>query len=75
MPKSVAGLPQTYIDVGGLDIFRDEDIAYAQRLAAENIDTEFHLYPGIPHGFELFAANISVAKRAMDNRYKAILAV
>ena len=28
-----AGLPPVYIDVGDLDIFRDEDIAYAQNLA------------------------------------------
>ena len=71
--KSVAGLPPTYIDVGTLDIFRDEDIVYAQRLAAENIDTEFHLYPGLPHGFELVALHTEVSKRANENRYKAIL--
>ncbi len=29
----VSGLPDTYIDVGDLDIFRDEDIAYARRLS------------------------------------------
>ena len=71
--KSVVGLPPTYIDVGGLDLFRDEDLLYAQRLAAENINTEFHLYPGLPHGFELFATSIDASKRANENRQKAIL--
>ena len=28
----LAGLPDTYIDVGDLDIFRNEDIGYARRL-------------------------------------------
>ncbi len=32
--ESVEGLPSTYIDTGGLDLFRDEDIDFAARLAA-----------------------------------------
>jgi acetyl esterase/lipase len=71
--KSLAGLPPAYIDVGELDIFRNEDIAYATRLLAENISTEFHLYPGLPHAFELIAPNISATKRAYENRLKAML--
>lgn len=69
---SVEGLPSTYIDVGGLDIFRDEDVEYARRLAAANIPTEFHLYPGVPHGFDLFAPNISTTATANANRLKAM---
>ncbi len=70
--KSLAGLPPTYIDVGGLDIFRDEDLAYAARLAAENISTEFHLYPDVPHAFDLIAPEASVTKRASANRFAAM---
>ena len=32
-PTDLPGLPDTYIDVGDLDIFRDEDISYASRLS------------------------------------------
>jgi acetyl esterase/lipase len=71
--KSVAGLPPTYIDVGSLDIFRDEDMAFASRLLAENITTEFHLYPGLPHAFDLIAPNISLSKRAHQARVAAML--
>lgn len=70
--SSVLGLPPTYIDVGELDIFRDEDMEYALRLSKACVPTEFHLYPGVPHGFELLAPSISVVKRAMENRLKAI---
>ncbi|EXJ55892.1 hypothetical protein A1O7_08823 [Cladophialophora yegresii CBS 114405] len=70
---SLAGLPSAYIDVGGLDIFRDEDLEYARRLAAEDIDVEFHLYPGVPHAFELFAPKSGVTERAMANRLRALL--
>lgn len=46
----VSGLPPSYVCVGGADGFRDEDIEYAQRLMAAGVDTELHVYPGVPHG-------------------------
>ncbi|KAJ6002525.1 Alpha/Beta hydrolase protein [Penicillium sp. IBT 35674x] len=70
---SLAGLPPTYIDVGELDIFRDESITYATRLLGENISTELHVYPGLPHGFEMVAPFISATARAQANRCKAML--
>lgn len=71
--ESVDGLPSTYIDVGGLDIFRDECMKYASRLAAANISTEFHLYPGVPHFFEFLGPTAPVTLRALQNRLSAIL--
>lgn len=68
--EEVAGLPSTYIDVGNLDLFRDEDIAYAARLAAAHVDVEFHVYSGVPHGFEA-AQQSAVAKSARENRIRA----
>ncbi|KAA8648835.1 alpha/beta hydrolase [Aspergillus tanneri] len=72
---SMVGLPPTYIDVGELDIFRDEDITYAARIAAANISLEFHVYPGLPHAFDVYARDIEVTKRAIAHRYKAVLAI
>ncbi|OAG38895.1 hypothetical protein AYO21_06926 [Fonsecaea monophora] len=72
---SVEGLPPTYIDVGDLDIFRDEDIEYARRIAAANIQTELHVYPGVPHGFDLVAKDISATVNAMANRVRAIQSI
>ena len=69
--ESVEGLPSTYIDVGGLDLFRNEDIRFATRLAEANVEVEFHLYPGVPHGFES-APTASVVTLALQNRIKAI---
>ncbi|RSL99258.1 hypothetical protein CDV31_012267 [Fusarium ambrosium] len=70
---SLEGLPPTYLDVGGLDIFRDETVAYAMRLMAENITTELHVYSGLPHGFELIGKDISATARAHENRIKTLL--
>ncbi|KAK7756897.1 hypothetical protein SLS62_000913 [Diatrype stigma] len=66
----LAGLPSTYVEVGNLDLFRDEDIDYVARLAKANVDVEFHLYPGLPHGFGA-AANLAVTKNAKANLVKA----
>lgn len=68
----LAGLPDTYIDVGDLDIFRDEDIAYARGLADAGVPTEFHLHPGCPHAFEALAHAADVSKRAMNDRVRRL---
>jgi acetyl esterase/lipase len=42
-----AALPPAYIEVGQLDIFRDEDLAYAGLLSRAGVPVEFHLRPGV----------------------------
>lgn len=73
--ENVAGLPPTYIDVGTLDIFRDEDVAYATRLLRAGVQTELHVYPGVPHAFDLIGPDLQVTKGAFANRVRAIRAV
>ena len=68
----LAGLPDTYIDVGDLDIFRDEDIAYAGRLSDAGVPTELHLHPGCPHAFEALARGADVAARALNDRIRRL---
>jgi len=46
----LTGLPPAYIAVGTLDLFVDEDIAYAQALLVADVPTELHIYPGAYHG-------------------------
>ena len=65
-------LPPTYIDVGDLDLFRNEDIDYARRLADAGVPIEFHLYPGCPHAFEALAYGADVASRALDDRIRRL---
>ena len=70
-----SGLPAAYIDVGDLDIFRDEAIAYAQNLARAGVPIELHVHPGAPHGWERFAPGSGVAVRAMADRARAVSAL
>ncbi|MFI5588412.1 alpha/beta hydrolase [Amycolatopsis sp. NPDC051758] len=68
----LSGLPPTYLEVGQLDIFRDEDLNYARRLGAAGVDVEFHLHPGVPHEFETFAWDTDVARRAVADRLRVL---
>lgn len=60
----LSGLPPTYLMVGGLDGFADEDIDYAMRLNHAGVAVELHVYPGAPHGFEGFAPKAAVSRQA-----------
>ncbi|WP_231577938.1 alpha/beta hydrolase [Thermorudis peleae] len=62
--EDLTGLPPAYVMVGECDLFRDEDIAYAQRLLQAGVATELHVYPGAFHGFDGFAPQASVSQRA-----------
>lgn len=66
-------LPPAYIDVGELDIFRDEDLQYARILGQANVSCEFHLIPGAIHAFELIAPQSQVARFTLAQREKAVM--
>lgn len=58
----VRGLPPTFIGVGAIDLFVDEDVAYAHRLIDAGVPTELVVVPGAFHGFDGIAAQTSVAQ-------------
>jgi acetyl esterase/lipase len=68
-------LPPAYIEVGQLDIFCNEDIAYALRLSQAGIPVELHVHPGAPHGFELIAPASKVAQRSTQDRLRVLQAL
>jgi acetyl esterase/lipase len=63
--------PATYMEVGNLDLFRDECATFAARLAAADVDVEFHMFSGVAHGFE-GARDIGITKRAVQGRLRVI---
>lgn len=66
------GLAPAFISVGDLDIFRNESLAYAAKLAAAGVPVEFHLHSGVPHGFDFIAPDAKVSQRAMADYIRAI---
>src|SRR5258705_3480028 len=71
----LSGLPDAYIDVGDLDILRDENIEYARRLMAAGIPTELHVLPGLPHGFEMVAPDATLTQRVIANRLRRLVSL
>jgi acetyl esterase/lipase len=71
----VTGLPPLYLDVGQLDVFLHEDAAYAYEFLAAGIQTELHVYPGVIHAFQRWAATSHVVKQAFVNRLRAMATI
>lgn len=59
----LSGLPPALVTVGMLDLFRDENIDYAQRLMAAGVPTDLQVYPGMYHGAEMSVMDAAVSTR------------
>ncbi|KAF2214946.1 hypothetical protein CERZMDRAFT_110484 [Cercospora zeae-maydis SCOH1-5] len=70
--EEAQGLPSAYIDVGELDLFREEALQYASLLGRAGVSCEFHLLPGFPHGFESLAPNSEITKMVMARRFAVL---
>lgn len=64
-------LPPAFIAVGALDLFIDENLAYAARLARQGVSVECHVYPGAIHGFDLMG-DISLVRQFRHDRRAAL---
>lgn len=60
--ESLAGLPPTFIDVGSVEVFRDEATEFATRLWRDGGDAELHVWAGGFHAFDIFAPHTRLAR-------------
>lgn len=67
-----SGLAPLYIDVGELDLFCQENLVWAHNALKAGAQVEFHLFPGVNHGFELLAPESRIALQAFELRSNAI---
>ena len=61
---NLAGLPPTFLGIGALDLFLDENLEYARRLTRAGVAVELHVYPGAFHSFER-AVDAQVTREAI----------
>lgn len=59
----LSGAPSAFIAVAALDVLRDEALLFGARLLAAGVNTQLHVYPGVPHGFEKNAPHAAVSMR------------
>lgn len=69
----LAGLPPAWIGVGDIDLFHDEDVAYAQRLLDVGVPCDLHVEPGMFHGADAVLPS-NPAMVALRDRMVAALA-
>lgn len=65
-------LPPCYIVVGAQDLFRDECIAYAQRLMVANVPVRLEVIPGMPHAGEVMIPQAAVSQRMQKSYLQAL---
>jgi acetyl esterase/lipase len=70
--EDVSGLPPAWIGVGTLDLFHDEDLRYAERLAAAGVPCEITLVEGAFHGFDALFARKPVSREFWRNQAAAL---
>jgi acetyl esterase/lipase len=70
--EDLSGLPPTWIGVGSLDLFNDEDAAYAQRLTESGVECELVVVPGAFHGFDAFNSQIPVVREFRESQIAAL---
>lgn len=65
-------LPPTYLDVGEVDLVRDETIAFASRLLQAGVPVELHVNPGSYHASEIFSPGVPLSDRIWATRIDAL---
>jgi acetyl esterase/lipase len=60
--EDLTGFPPTWIGVGTLDLFYDEDVAYAQKLQRFGVECEQFIIPGAFHVFDQFDHDLPVVQ-------------
>lgn len=60
-----------YVVVGGVDVLRDEGIAYAVVYRDAGIDVQLEIIPGAPHGM-LAAIDAWVSKQFWRNQLRVL---
>ena len=68
LASDLSGLPPAFIDVGSMEVLRDEGVDYAQRIWTTGGDAELHVWPGAFHGFDLTFPEAVLSKRAARTR-------
>ena len=70
--EKLKGIPDTFIIVGGLDLFVNECFDYANKLIQAGIPTEFFCEPGVVHAYDLLLNKSPQAARFIELRDNAV---
>ena len=60
--EDLSGLAPAWVGYGDIDLFAEEDAAYAQRLVAANVECFEERVEGVPHAFEAIVPGAEISK-------------
>lgn len=60
--ENLENLPATFIGVGSVDLFHDEDVEYASRLRKSGVAVRLCVVPGAYHGFDSLAPDTECSR-------------
>jgi acetyl esterase/lipase len=66
--EDLSGLPPAWMGVGTLDLFHDEDLAYAERLKAAGVPCEVEVVSGAFHGFDGIVPKAQVSQSFFNSQ-------
>jgi acetyl esterase/lipase len=66
--QDLSGLPATWMGVGTLDLFHDEDLRYAQRLHDAGVPCDIEVVEGAFHGFDGLAPKTGVTRSFFESQ-------
>lgn len=70
--SDLTGLPPAWIGVGTLDLFYEEDVAYAERLDRSGVECELVVVDGAFHGFDIVGRTLPLARDFRDAQVAAL---
>ena len=70
--EDLSRLPPAWIGVGEVDLFRDEDVAYATRLQAAGVPVQLELVPGAYHGFDAIQPKAAITRAFVASQLDAL---
>lgn len=73
--ENLTGLPPAWIGVGTHDLFHDEDLTYAGRLAQAGVAVTVHTVAGAFHGFDLVAPGLRISRDFVDTQCEVLTTV
>ena len=70
--EDLTGFPPAWIGVGTLDLFYEEDIAYADQLKNSGVNCELVVIPGVFHGFDFFGPQLKIVTDFRKSQINAL---
>lgn len=70
--NNLAGVAPAWIGVGTCDLFHDENVTYAKRLADAGVPCQLHVVKGAFHAFDRFAPRASISRSFFESQCFAL---